>query len=418
MTNLDRWRFYLRDIESPDCYIDWSFIHLIGSALQRRVWLYGDPQRMLPGSFSLFANNYIWLVGPPSTGKGRVIIQASSVIKHAKMTKVVQDTGEILPLIPYSPDDLSLQALTQHMAEHSKTKKFKVMVNGKEEERVYMYAPCSFNIEELKVLFKDDNDKIVSALTAFYDSQNHRYRTKHQGDDDLKNLCVTMLAGTQPTTIRDLVKKGIVDIGMSSRIIIVYADAKRFNRQFPGINAEQSLAFDELLAHFKALTDIVGEVRLSDEASKWHKEFYEGGGLDVKVNKSSVLDYYYGRKYAHWLKLAMALLFADQLTSFTIEKHHLEAALKMLNANEVRMHEAFSVSGKNPYYEDMLNIVRFVRDNSNGDGGVKYTKLWWEMSRNIQKREDFDGCLDLLIRTGQITNENQIIRVVEKGTAT
>ena len=74
MNNLGKWRFYLKDIESPDLFIDWGFYSLISAALQRRVWLYPDAMAIYPNIFTL-------LVGPPAAGKSRVISQIADIIK-------------------------------------------------------------------------------------------------------------------------------------------------------------------------------------------------------------------------------------------------------------------------------------------------------------------------------------------------
>ena len=42
MTNIEKWRHFLKDLESPDMFVDWGFYSMIATALQRRVWLYPD----------------------------------------------------------------------------------------------------------------------------------------------------------------------------------------------------------------------------------------------------------------------------------------------------------------------------------------------------------------------------------------
>ena len=75
MTNIEKWRYFLKDLESPDLFIDWGFYSMISTALQRRVWLF-------PDTFTLYPNLFVLLVGPPAAGKSRVISQVSEHIKN------------------------------------------------------------------------------------------------------------------------------------------------------------------------------------------------------------------------------------------------------------------------------------------------------------------------------------------------
>jgi len=89
MTNLEKWRFRLKDVESPNSYIDWSFWFVISSALQRRVW-FGHKED------PLHFNQYIFLVGPPATGKGRVIKPVNTLLRANKLNPDKAADDELL----------------------------------------------------------------------------------------------------------------------------------------------------------------------------------------------------------------------------------------------------------------------------------------------------------------------------------
>ena len=97
MTNLEKWRHYLKDMESPDLFIDWSFYSLISAALQRRVWLY-------PDSMSIYPNIFTLLVGPPAAGKSRVISQVTDIVKSEKLMEFDAEKNAMVPMYPYGAD--------------------------------------------------------------------------------------------------------------------------------------------------------------------------------------------------------------------------------------------------------------------------------------------------------------------------
>lgn len=399
MTNLDRWHLFMRDIESPNCFIDWGFYHLISSALQRRVWMCSDPVDFMPASYSLFANQFITLVGPPAVGKGRVIAQEASIIKSPGLERP-GPTGEKLSLIPYSPDKTTVEALTRHVAQSVKSLSRKHPADPSKNQ-AYAYCPCSFLIEELEVLFSEHANDMASVLQHLWDSGHMHYKTKQNGEDKIRNVCVSMIAGTTPKSIRDLMTKKILGKGLMSRMIFVFADEARFYREFRGIDMEQYKAYMELLAHVVNLTKIFGEVVMSPEAKDYHVRFYESGEMAAdRINKEPILDDYYGRKNVHWKKLMMALLYADQTESNVITLEMVKRAYSILKENEIRMHESFSVTGNNPLYEVALKLERFLKDN----GSTTHKKLWWELSKDTDKA-GFEEIINLLCDTGRIRND-------------
>ena len=77
-------------------------------------------------------------------------------------------------------------------------------------------------------------------FTLYYrKSHSYHYKSKHQGSDDITNICVTMLGGTTPSFIREAFSDKIISQGFTSRVIVVFGHAPRFFRQFPGLTDQQ-----------------------------------------------------------------------------------------------------------------------------------------------------------------------------------
>lgn len=394
MTNLEKWRHYLKDMESPDLFIDWSFYSLISAALQRRVWLY-------PDSMSIYPNIFTLLVGPPAAGKSRVISQVTDIVKSEKLMEFDAEKNAMVPMYPYGADTTTQEGLLRYMSDDC-MRKFKVpdtRLGGSAVKNKSHHSIC-FMIEELGVLFRKNSEDMVNMLNQFYDSRSYHYKSKHQGSDDITNICVTMLGGTTPSFIREAFSDRIISQGFTSRVIIVFGHAPRFFRQFPGLSDEQIRCRNDIVSWLYGLHKISGECKLDDEASEWHKHLYESGELDKKrVNKDPRLDNYYGRKNVHLLKTAMLMHFADGTTK-EISLSQIKRAFKLLTITEHKMHEAFNTVGRNPIGEITKHILRYIIDS---DSGVRYKKLWLKFVSEVTKQE-LDQVLEFLVTTEQVEN--------------
>lgn len=396
MTNLERWRYYLKDLESPDLFIDWVFFTMISSTLQRRVWLFDD-------TFKLFPNMFVMLIGPPACGKSRVIAQMAEIIKAPKLRMFDKVLQKMVPTIPYSADCITQEALTKFIAKDcQRVLEYK---NSKDKKVVGSHYSLCFMIEELGVLLRKNTDNIVNMLNQFYDSRDYTYKTKHQGEDKISNICVNIIAGTTPSFIQEAFSDKIISQGFTSRAVLVYEKKPRFLRQFPGISDEQVKVKKEIVEHVNKLSLIAGPVRFSDEALAYHKDLYESGALtEKKINTDYRLDTYYSRKNAHVLKLSTVIHFSHRTDSMVVEKKSIDEALKLLAKTELNMHEAYVTSGRNVLAEITKRVLQYIID---GHNGVKYKKLWLVFINDATKQE-IDQCLEFLTVTDQIVCESGI----------
>ena len=168
MINIEKWRGYLKDLESPNLFIDWGFYSMIATALQRRVWLY-------PDTFTLYPNLFTLLVGPPAAGKSRVISQVSEFVKHPSLIKRTpkkkKNEVEIKPFYPISADTITQEGLVRFIVEECARDFF--YKNGDNKKIRSSHFSVGFMIEELGVLLRKNTDNIVNMLNQFYDSRDY-----------------------------------------------------------------------------------------------------------------------------------------------------------------------------------------------------------------------------------------------------
>ena len=393
MTNIEKWRHYLKDLESPDLFIDWGFYSMIATALQRRVWLY-------PDTFTLYPNLFVMLVGPPAAGKSRVISQVSEFIKHQTLIEKIplkkKNEVKVKPYYPISADTITQEALIRYIVKEC-GRDFTYKRDGKDIKSAHFSV--GFMIEELGVLLRKNTENIVNMLNQFYDSRDFSYKTKHQGTDVIKNVCVNMLGGTTPSFIREAFSDKIISQGFTSRVIMIYGSGPRFLRQFPGVDDEQKQMKEDVINHLKNLHKMGGPLSFTEEAEEYHRQVYESGKLTQEVvNKDHRLETYYGRKNVHLLKMSMIMHFADQATSSVIEKPTVERALRFLAHTEARMHEAYVTAGRNILAEAQRRLMQHIIDAKDV---VKWKKLWVTFIDDMNK-DELEQCLEFLLATDQI----------------
>ena len=391
MSNLEKWRLYVRDLESPDLYIDWGFYFLISTCLQRRVWT-------SQGINAIYPNLFMLLVGPPACGKSRVVSMISDLIEDSALKTMSKDKKQTAPLFPYTADSITAEALSEYLAKEC-TKHFKT-----EDDKEYIHASCTMLVEELGVFLKKRTEDTVNMLNQLYDARNYRYYTKQKGKDNIQNVCVSLVAGTTPSFIRECFKDNLISQGFTSRFVVVYQDQPRFLRQFTGFTDDQLQARAELVKHMKALSTRCGPIPMSEECAAYHKRRYESGSyIHNRINTSPKLDMYYARKNIHLQKLAMCVQMGKSAKSTEIEMESFKQAEKFIAETEIFMHLSYDLTGRNAIHEFTRKLGEYV---NNAPEGVSHKRVWLDWHSDL-KKDELEAALEFLLQTDQIKATKQ-----------
>lgn len=358
-TNIERWRFYNKDVSSPDSFIDWGFYFAITAALQRRVWL---------GSLRspLFANMYVILTAEPGIGKGLVIKQVDKLLRHHKAVggdKVNAQSKFALEqksIITVGADATSCEGLISDL---SKSITYTWYNDDKLQKKTYIHSSCSFCLEEISSLFRKKSEDLVNFLIKVYDCGNYRYVSLGRGEDFIKNPCVSLIGGTTPGFMQRVFSEALLTDGFAGRTVFVYAVANRFYRFSPPIHtAEQIKQYDKILEHIKAITELFGEVKVDPDILASMETWWGTDGQTKRANKSQKLIPYYTRKNILLQKLAMAVHFAESTTMELTEQDFL-TAMTILEKTEKYMHLAVSYESKNPLSKVTNDIFKYLTVN-------------------------------------------------------
>lgn len=408
MTNLQRWHLYLRDIESPNIYIDWTFYAMISASLQRRVAWQTQPHASPPGT--IFANTFIVFIGPPGVGKSSSARWAVHLFKEfGGFDKLSEHTKRIIKVAPSS---LTLEQLYRYMTLNANTV-FKISgaekikgSDGKLFDPIYMTTPLAFFCtEELGTLFRENTGDTVTFLQEGWDCHDFHRETKTQGVDFIPKMCISMLGAATPSWVQEVSKNGLLKQGFSARTIFVWGEEKRHLRFDYHYDApEQVEAWAALKTHVQKLTTLYGAARPSPEAEEWMLKWYEGGGEVKRINHDKKLDDYYARKKVHLIKLAMLCHFAEDASTLVISVDAFKRALALLTHTEVSMHKALLGSGAtNPAHAASERIKKCLEERINGSEYVREAVLLNDVFEFCDGgRVTFDEALRYLQDSGQI----------------
>lgn len=431
----------MKHIYAPQDFIDMSFFWMIGAALQRRIYLQCEEK-------PLFCNQYVILVGDPAIGKGLAIDPIIDTLKYHKLhstnhkpvfkqdpstltqeqrslleatAKVEATLDELMEkqkkttveplLFPVSPDDCSYQDLVHAMA--TSIRRINV-------DPIPVLAPsgsyghCSLcvGLSEMATLFKRQSEQALKFLLKAFDCGDYEYSTLSRGRDLVKKCCLSLLAGTTPSQIQDMLDDSIINDGWTSRCIFVYGDKRRFEAfRIKDFSEEQLAAKQKLLVHLKNLSKIFGRINYHPEVIEFLDDYFENGR--GYRNEHPHLIPYYGRKNIHVPKLAVAFHFAENEIEFrdgkpvydnTLKLRSVKLALSLLEHIETRMHMALCIRGKNPIAilaDKILKELEYEKEISKKELLVKF---WNDMPQGIIS---LDEALNHLMTIDRITHSDK-----------
>ena len=437
MTNFERWQLLMRDVTSPQSFIDFGFYSLIAAALQRRVWTNAEHQKLYP-------NIYVVLVGPPGVGKGLILKPIIEMLRHHKLepsgaTKITNEnlaaetvaianyqaatatqtkkTSEKPLVLPVAANSITYEALVNTCAENTRRINYKRYDKtiGKHVDEIYSHASLCFALEEISSLFHKDSQKVVDFLITAYDCGDYHYKTKTQGEDFVKRCCLNFIGGTTPVFIETSFKSHLLTDGFSSRVWFIHGERNRFYRlQSPELSAEQLQAKQELIEHIGKLTKLYGYIPFAPDALAYLKDWWEvrdGGGWS-RPNTSEKLDAYYSRKNIHVQKLALLMHLGEDSSinelgqpANPISLETCKRALAVLDNAELTMHLALNFDGENPLYRTSKKIMKYLTKNGPQTTDVLLLEFFSDV-----KSEELNEILTHLAKTRQIVLDEKTLR--------
>jgi hypothetical protein len=344
-SNLEKWFSYTSGLPTPDNMVQWGWVSLIGSALQRRVWLPPDHKPIFP-------NNYICFVSPPGVGKSLIIDEVSSFARHWKIgdnkemmeerfslkehklaadamvsadkdradkvsSKTAGANKEMVKsnLIPIAADATTYEALVLAFGTCYGRINYPELINGTETIGTYGHSSLCFLLKELGSLLRKRTNDTVTFLLGLYDCPlDYEYDTVSREKDRIRRGCLNILAATNPSFMNQIFEERLIDDAFLSRTVFVYAPKNRHPvRRIPQLTAEQEQYGKDLRQHILKLSTLYGCVQMSPEADKYIEDFCVDveQGKNKRMSQHPKLIHFKSRLWVHLQKLMLALHFGE-----------------------------------------------------------------------------------------------------------
>ena len=439
------WQLRMREVTSPQSFIDFGIYFAVAAYLQRRVWTNADHQKLYP-------NIYPILVADPGVGKGLVIKPVMELIKKHKLTDALSKPVDMssaaaisnaaieandfakagessvkLPRerlrIPIGPDNGTYESVVKICAESARSIGYKRYDKALDKvvSDVYRHNSLAFGLEEMSSFLHKDASKAMNFLVKAYDCGDYSYTTISRGEDYIKQVCMNFLAGTTPKFIENSFDAGIMEEGFAARAWFIYAPRNRFFLlRSPELTPEQLAAQARIEEHMLGLTKLYGYAPMTPDAWNYLEHWWEKEQSQVgykRPNPSEKLNTYYGRKNIHVMKMAMILHFMEDnkagedgvSPANPITLAEVQRAMRVLDEVEVNMHLALNFCGANPLHKLAKKIVATLRKTGPMTSDQVLLEFWSD-SPTANPTETITETLQYLQNSKQIAAEEKTMR--------
>lgn len=308
---IDYFMEYTSGIQSPEPFREWAAIATIAAALERKVHIISQGRPVYP-------NLYIFLVGPPGSGKTRAVEESEDLLHALKEHHI-------------APTSMTKAALIDALV--AATRVMPGQMNG------------SFNAlfvaaKELGALLPGYDSDFMNALVYLYDSIAYSEKRRSKDIDfTIEKPLLNLIACTTPSFLNDMMPAGAWEQGFLSRTIIVYSEIL----DIVGLDLmEENKSRDEKLesalkSDIKVIGDRVGRLQFAKEAA----EVVETWNLTRRDHepKHPRLVHYCTRRPLHLLKLCQVA--AVDRGSYQIDLQDVQRSQEWLVKAETQMADVF-----------------------------------------------------------------------------
>ena len=367
--------------EAPDSFHFWTGASVIAGALRRRVWI---DQRY----FQWTPNLYVVFVAPPG-------IATKSTTVNVGMSLLRDVEG-----VHFGPNSLTWQGLTLALEEAKDH-----IPLGEDDEGLPLFQPMAcltIPISELGTFLKPQDTDLVDLLVDLWDGQKTvwRHKTKTVGESTIVNPWINIIGCVTPAWLRQNFPMYLIEGGLTSRIIFVYADRKRHYVPYPS----EVIEGNEFRRMAKALTEDLryistfqGEYTILPDARAWGVEWYarhwgahEGGAISERFSG------YLSRKQTHIHKLAI-IIAASKRDRLEIHKEDLLVAERIVSGLETDLETIFKTIGIQDVGRSSNEVLNAIINA--GSGGILESDLIGRFRHQMDHR-NFASVTETLVKAG------------------
>ena len=378
MPNLfDYFLTYTKRKEPPANFVAWSTVAVISAALGKKCYV---PQ----GSYVIYPNLNIVLVGAPGDRKTTAMKIGRQFVEH-------------LGTVPLSPDSVTRESLIDDMARNQ--------VEAYDGNRDVSYWQSTAFVSELEQFLggRHINQQMVGFLTAIWDANQFKERTRKGGEVLIPNPYFTLLGCCTLTWMNEKLRSDIISDGYTRRTIFCNEDEMNCLNDWPTLSAEEMEAAARINLEVKRIHSISGKFNFTIPARIYYKKRYLSLRDEAKQHSEKV-QYYFSSKHDLILKVAMCLS-AVYRNDRVVDLAIIKAAYDFLDESEQNMDKIFSGVGLNPQKALADKILdKIIRA---GEKGITNADLLTYAYSDL-KSQDYEEVIKVLETTGKIVLESLV----------
>ena len=348
----------------------------IAGVLRRRVWI----EQLY---FQWTPNFYIVLVAPPG-------IAAKSTAMGIGMRLLREVDG-----VHMGPNSLTWQGLTTALQEAQQLLQLS--------EDFFQPISClTCALSELGTFLKPQDTSLVDLLVDLWDGQVRpwRHKTRTTGEVNISNPWMNIIGCVTPAWLRENFPTYLVEGGLTSRIVFVFADRKRQLVPYPAdiINIEKFKSYSEALVDdLRDMAEMQGEYKLTEGAKQWGRDWYDkhwSGQSNATI--SDRYSGYLARKQTHIHKLGIVRSAARD-NSMLVTVEDLIGAERMLKIHEQHLEKIFETVGVHDVGKQIREVLAIIR----AAGAVSSQQLMQLVSDRMNSKQ-LDEVITTLKRSADI----------------
>ncbi len=272
--------YYMRGMEAPTLFDIWGALFALSTGIKREAWIKWFPHQ-------LFSNFYALFIGPAGIVKKGATIDVVKDILRGFAPRMKDRNITRMKNVELICDKLTPESMLNAMVPENKPgdaffftdSKGKFILGGNGKGVKYeKTSECGIIISEASVSLGKQkySEHIIQLLLDIYDCHElWEWRTMARGNQNLRRLHTTMLAGTTMTGFREAIPQAAAADGFLSRSVIVHQPWT--NRCFSEPKeTKNGPTISDLQERFAwILEHTLGEYDLTDEARTFYKDWYK-----------------------------------------------------------------------------------------------------------------------------------------------
>lgn len=351
---------YTQLLEAPAQFHRWTAISVIAGALGRKVWFEQHYYRWAPNFYIIF-------------------VAAPAICNKSTTANVGHSLLRELGIARYGPNSLTWQALISWMTNNGEEV---LMPDG------MMIGMSQMNIvaSELGSLVNPADFEMIDILTDLWDGHHTTWEkmTKTGGHEIIPNPWINIIAGTTPAWLSGRVPRHMIDGGLFSRIIFVFAEKKRHRRAYQELEVEggpRDVLRRALVRDLEQISTLRGIYQLDAGGLAYGTEWYNRHQDRVEARDPlyEMLGTYVSRKQTHLHKIAMAIAAAHR-DELIITANDLEMADRLLTHAEQDMNRVYQLASEDPIVASANVIVDVLRKHRRIPYDMLYRMVYSRMN--------------------------------------